>query len=364
MSGFAIHPNAVSLRNNAVLDYNLAMDSLTQMVLGAAVGEAALGRKIGNSALLWGAALGTLPDLDVFVPLGDVVSDFTYHRSASHSLFVLALATPLLAWLATRIHADTRGRCVRWMLAIYLVFATHVLLDSLTAYGTQIFWPISSLPVSLSTIFIIDPLYTLPLLVGVIAALVMTRESDRGHRINRVGLILSSAYLAWTVVAKVIVDQRFEDALARQGIAYERMFSVPSAFNSVLWRAVVRDRDGYYEAYYSVLDGDREIRFHRYPSEDGLLGAMASDWSIQRLRWFSQGFYGVTLQDGGVVISDLRMGVEPNYVFRFRVAEIGNPHPQPVDVVEQLESAPDYDLLPLVWARIWDPEVGLSLAER
>jgi inner membrane protein len=340
------------------------MDSVTQLVLGAAVGEAALGRKIGNRALLWGAAMGTFPDLDVFIPLGDVVSDFTYHRSASHSLFVLALATPLFAWLATRIHADTRESFKRWMLAIYLIFVTHVLLDSLTAYGTQIFWPISDTPVSLATVFIIDPFYTLPLVIGVVAALVMTRDSPRGHRINQLGLIASTAYLAWTLVAKVIVDNRFEDELERQGIAYEKLFTTPGPFNSLLWRAVVRDRDGYYEAYYSVFDGGGEIRFHRYASQDGLLDSLAGDWSVERLRWFSRGFYSVTLAGQDVVISDLRMGVEPNYVFRFKVAELSNPHPKAVEVVEQLQLERDFDVLPLVWARIWDPQVGLSYAVR
>ena len=168
------------------------MDSITQIALGAAVGEAVLGRKIGNKAMLWGAIAGTLPDLDVFVPLGDVVRDFTYHRSASHSLFMLALATPLLVWLINRIHPGLVEHRNRWLLLVYLAFATHVLLDSFTAYGTQIFWPVSNIPVAWSTIFIIDPLYTLPLLVGVIAALVMTRAIDRGHLVNRAGLILSS----------------------------------------------------------------------------------------------------------------------------------------------------------------------------
>ncbi len=84
------------------------MDSVTQIALGAAVGEAVLGRKIGNRAMLWGAIAGTLPDLDVFVPLGDAVKDFTYHRSASHSLLMLALATPLLVWLINRIHPSLR----------------------------------------------------------------------------------------------------------------------------------------------------------------------------------------------------------------------------------------------------------------
>ena len=90
------------------------MDSLTQLVLGSAVAEAAIGRRVGNRAILWGAVAGTLPDLDVFVPLGDVVRDFTYHRSASHSLFVLALLTPLLVWLITRIHSDARELSKRW----------------------------------------------------------------------------------------------------------------------------------------------------------------------------------------------------------------------------------------------------------
>ena len=130
------------------------MDSLTQLALGAAVGESLMGRKVGHKALLWGAIAGTLPDLDVFIPLGDAVKDFTYHRSASHSLFVLAALTPLLVWLINRIHPRLREYKNDWMIMIYLVFATHVLLDSFTAYGTQILWPFVTTPISLSLIHI------------------------------------------------------------------------------------------------------------------------------------------------------------------------------------------------------------------
>ena len=337
------------------------MDSVTQLLLGAAVGEAAIGRQVGRRALIWGAVAGTLPDLDVFVPLGDAVSDFTYHRSASHSLLVLGLLTPLLAWLITRLHPDTRPHLGRWMGAIYLVFATHVLLDSLTAYGTQIFWPLVTTPVALSTIFIIDPLYTLPLLVGVIAALVLSRDKALGYRINRVGLVLSTLYLSWTLVAKVVVEQNFEAALERQGIDYRAMFTVPAPFNSILWRAVVRADNAYYEAYYSLLDDDAEIRFYRYPSDDVLLDALAGHWPAERLVWFSKGFYGVNVVDDDIVVSDLRMGLEPDYVFRFKVGEVGNPHPKPT-APEQLVAERDLSRLSLVWARIVDPAVELSPA--
>ncbi len=336
------------------------MDSVTQMVLGAAVAEATIGRKIGNRAILWGAVAGTMPDLDVFVPLGDVVKDFTYHRSASHSLFVLALVTPLLVWLITRIHADTRELRKRWMLTIFLVFATHVLLDSLTAYGTQIFWPLLNTPVSLSSVFIIDPTYTLPLLIGVIAALVMTRDSDRGHLVNRFGLIASTAYLAWSLVAKGIVDRNFEDALVDQGISYQRIFSTPAPFNTLLWRAVVRDEGGYYEGYYSLFDDNNDIRFSYHPSQEALLTEIADHWPVQRLQWFSRGFYAVSERQGDIVISDLRMGYEPSYVFQFKVGKISNPHPKPV-VAEQISPQRDLGMLQLVWDRIWDQDVRLGL---
>jgi len=335
------------------------MDSVTQLTLGAAVAEATLGRRIGNRALLWGAIAGTLPDLDVYLPLGDVVRDFTYHRSASHSLFVLALMTPLLVWLITRLHADTRALHKRWLLTIYLVFTTHVLLDSLTAYGTQIFWPLSDTPVSLSTIFIIDPAYTLPLVIGVIAALVMTRQSDRGHLINRYGLILSSIYLAWTLVAKTIVGHHIERNLRAQGIEHRAVFSTPAPFNTLLWRAVVRDEAGYYEAYYSLLDAANDIRFSYYPSREDLLTDIAEHWPVRRLQWFSRGFYAVSERQGDIVISDLRMGSEPSYVYQFKVGEIGNPHSRP-SVPAQLEAERDWSRLRPVWDRIWDPKVGLS----
>jgi len=339
------------------------MDSVTQIALGAAVGESVLGRRIGNKAVLWGAILGTLPDLDVFVPLGDAVRDFTYHRAASHSLLMLALATPLVVWLINRIHPTLREHSVRWAVMVYLVFATHALLDSCTVYGTQIFWPIDTTPVGWGTIFIIDPLYTLPLLIGVISAMVMSRANHRGHVLNRFGLIASTLYLSWTVAAKFQVDHRFESEIRAQDIRHERMFTTPTPFNSLLWRAVVMDTDGYYEAYYSLLDGNRAIPFNHYASDEGLLTGIEDAWSVQRLQWFSRGFYAVSLRQQDIVISDLRMGVEPHYAFNFKVAEVSNPHARAV-VPELLPAIWDFSQLPALWRRIWHADTGFGPGNR
>jgi inner membrane protein len=309
--------------------------------------------------MLWGAIAGTLPDLDVFVPLGDVVKDFTCHRSASHSLLMLALATPLLVWMIGKIHPSLREHRGRWMLLVYLAFATHVLLDSFTTYGTQIFWPISEMPVAWSTIFIIDPLYTVPLLVGVIAALVMSREDNRGHLANRVGLAVSSLYLLWTVPASFAADHNFKSALQEQAIEHGKIYTGPAPFSTLLWRAVVMADNGYYEAYYSLLDATNDIRFSYYPSEQDLLNGIEDHWPVQRLQWFSRGIYSVSRVQDDIVISDLRIGVEPDYVFRFKVGEISNPHARPV-IPEELVAVRDFSRLPLFWARIWDQSIELS----
>ncbi len=81
------------------------MDSLTQIVLGAAVGEAVLGRRVGNRAMLWGGIAGTLPDLDVLSGLvTDPMSALAYHRAFTHSLPFAVLAAPIIGLTVRRIY--------------------------------------------------------------------------------------------------------------------------------------------------------------------------------------------------------------------------------------------------------------------
>ena len=144
------------------------MDSITQALLGASVQASLLGRWQGRKALLYGAMLGTLPDLDVVINYGDAVANMTYHRGFSHSLFVLSLVAVVLTWLARRIRPHPDYSAMRLFLTLWLVLITHVTLDAFTSYGTQLFWPLQTTPVAWSSVFIIDPLYSVPLLLGVL----------------------------------------------------------------------------------------------------------------------------------------------------------------------------------------------------
>ncbi len=337
------------------------MDSITQIALGAAVGEAVMGRQVGRRALIWGGICGLFPDLDVLIPLGDAVSNFIYHRSASHSLFVLAVLTPLFVWLITKISPDTRVHRNRWAVLVYLAFATHVLLDCLTVYGTQIFWPLPTPPVMWSTIFIIDPVYSVVLFAGVLAALIISRASPRGHWVNTACLVLSTLYLAWSAGAKLHVEQVARSSLQRQGIAYGQLLTVPSPFNTLLWRVLAVDDRHYHEGFYSLFDQSEEIRTTRYPRNTHLLDGLGDHWPVGRLKWFTHGFYAVDHANGDIVITDLRMGLEPAYVFRFKVGETSAGRIAP-STPERVRDQRPWGVLRLVWHRIWSEEARLTLA--
>ncbi len=345
------------------------MDSLTHIVVGAAIGTAVMGRRIGPRAALWGALCSTLPDLDVLVAHGDPVSDFTYHRAASHSLFWLTLAAPVIAWLLSRIERRADAHLPRWIALVWLALISHPLLDAFTVYGTQMLLPFSDYPVALGSVFIIDPLYTAPVLIGTAVALGwLRREPARALRWNAAGLALGTAYLAWTVVAQAHVASIVNRAVATSGSSRGRVLVTPTPFNSLLWRVVVMDDDGYREGYHSLLRDDGPLVLARHPSEPRLLDALRDDWSVRRLEWFSKGFYSVneaptdlrvargsastlgqllglveTAQardaSGGdlrraVVITDLRMGETPWFAFSFVVAERDGNRVRPVPALQ------------------------------
>ncbi|MBL0919240.1 MAG: metal-dependent hydrolase [Hydrogenophaga sp.] len=290
------------------------MDSLTQIALGSAVAVATMGRRTAVwKAAAWGAVAGTLPDLDAFIDHGDAVLNMVLHRGESHALFFLTLFAPLMAWLVSRIHGEG-ALFKRWWLALWLALITHPLLDTMTVYGTQLLLPFTNHPFAVGSVFIIDLAYTLPLLIGVIVAVASPRI---GFKANALGLLLSSAYLVWSVIAQQHVTQVARASLQRQGIAAERVLVTPAPFNTVLWRVVAMGADGYAEGYHSLLDASPEIEWRRYDNGAALGQRHTGVDGLRRIAAFSHGYYKVDERDSRLFVTDLRMGQEPSYIFRF-----------------------------------------------
>ncbi|EPR74082.1 Membrane-bound metal-dependent hydrolase [Winogradskyella psychrotolerans RS-3] len=329
------------------------MDSLTQIVLGAAVGEVVLGRKVGNKAILYGAIAGTIPDLDIFASyFTDTVSALAIHRGFTHSIIFSLLFAPLFGWLVSRYESykDFKG----WSWLFFWALITHPILDAHTTWGTQLFWPLD-LRLAFKTIFVIDPLYTLPFLVFVILAMFQKRTSKKRRLYNGIGLTISTAYLALTFILKDVALTQFEDELLMQNIDYKQIDTRPSPLNTILWNANVETKKAYLLGTYSFFD-TKDITFETYPKNHELLGNLIQNEKVKRMISISEGWYTINKIDDKLYFNDLRFGLlsmEPqsqNFVFKYLIDEddLGN-----VSFIEQVKTQRDGKQLMLdLWKRV------------
>ncbi|MFL5765597.1 MAG: metal-dependent hydrolase [Bacteroidia bacterium] len=301
------------------------MDSLTHIVLGAAIGEAVLGKKIGRKAMLWGALADTIPDFDVFAAYCGTTpaQQLLVHRGITHSFFFILIMSPLLGWLWSKWFKKSEVPVKSWTWLFFLGMLTHILLDSLTSYGTGWFEPFSSYRVSFNTIFVADPFYTLPFLVCVLVALVAKNGSPKRTRWNKIGLWISCLYLVFTMVNKWHVYNVMKTSLDEfPRTPYDDFTVTPTALNNFLWMGYTHDGYGAQIGYYSIFDKTRDIQYVHHSRNDSLLSQFPEDESIRILKQFSKGQYLMTQDSSGVYFNDIRFGQmngwdDPNSAFPF-----------------------------------------------
>ncbi len=415
------------------------MDSITQATLGAVMGEAVLGKKMGNKAVLLGAVAGTIPDLDVLsrLFLDHQVYGLIYHRGITHSIAFSILAAPLFAWLASRYYekrldknkmmqicwailyggiylafltgigaiawfsnsivatiiflgliglgvpifktfnqninfpsAQTYSVTFReWTLMYFLAFWTHWMIDACTAYGTQIFEPFSNYRVAFNNISIVDPLYTVPMLLGLTGVL-LARKYKKRLQWNSFGLIVSSLYMASTFYGKSIMNSVVQQNLEEQGIAATEYITYPSIFNTMLWQTTISTADAYYYGVYSLFDAEPSIRFTKLPKNHDLIDSYKDDELVEILLWFAQGYYNVSKnEDGSLTLHNLRFGlmgvlpesdipIEDRYIFRFNIVEKDGV----VDVLEdrEMDRVSPSEMATALWRRMWGDKASLK----
>jgi inner membrane protein len=286
------------------------MDSLTQAALGAAVGEAVLGKKIGNKAPVLGAIIGTIPDLDVFLmPFFDEFQKISVHRGYSHSILFCLLGAFLFAYILSKIKWVKEVPYRRlWMLSFFALF-THVLLDAFTSFGTQLFLPFTDWRVSFDSISIIDPVYTAPLLIGTLVSVFKYKKSDKKRGLpNSIGLIISSLYLLFTLANKQHIENVFNTQLEEQNILSFRMLSVPVAVGNTIWYGVAKDKTHLHIGKYSLLKKNK-IEFHSFPINNQLLDGL-DEKLVDRMKWFAQGFYTVAEKDGKIRVYNMQCDMQ------------------------------------------------------
>ncbi len=339
------------------------MDSLTQIVLGAACGEIALGKKIGNKALLFGAIGGTIPDLDVFlgrVFYSNTIDQLIFHRGFMHSIPFAIIAAfgfgYLMFWLYnTGKRKDTTTR-KDWIWLFLLSILTHPILDCFTPYGTQLFLPFSNYRVAFNNIAVADPLYTLPFLISLILLMFYKRGSIKRYWWLKAGLYVSSAYMLLTVVNKFYVDSIFKKSFQEAGINYSRFSVQPSILNNILWYGIAETESDYKVGFYSILDKNAVVGdIISVPKNQQLLDMHNSD--LKKLTWFSNEYYNLTKVDNNEYrYNDLRYPLIQNdstssSVFGFRLYKNGDRWEYKNDAERFKKTSPS-DLLNTIWERM------------
>ena len=289
------------------------MNSLTQIVLGAACGEAILGKKIGNRALLFGAIGGTIPDLDVYVGnllYGNKIDAMLFHRGFMHYIVFSIIAAFALGWLVyylynsgKRLNTTTKRD---WIVLFFVSLFTHPILDCFTPYGTQLFAPFTNYRVAFNNIAVVDPLYTLPFLICMIVLMFFNRTSKKRQLWLKIGLGISSVYMIFTLMNKFYIDSIFKISLKESHVNYKRFSTQPAIFNNVLWFGIAETESAYYVTDYSLLDTkNRFIKFREVPKQRDLKPADYND--IKNLAWFSNDYYSIyKLSNNEYQYNDLR----------------------------------------------------------
>jgi inner membrane protein len=286
------------------------MDSLTQATLGAAVGEVILGKRIGNKAAIVGAIIATIPDLDVLLmPFFNDFQNISIHRGYSHSILFSLIGAFLFAYILSKIKWTKEIRFRKLWRFSFLALFTHILLDAFTSYGTQLFLPITDWRVSFDSISIIDPVYTIPLLVGVLLSVFYFKKNDQKRGLpNNIGLVVSSLYLLFTLANKQNIEQVFQTQLEEQNISSFRLLTVPVAIGNTTWYGVAKDKTHLHIGNYSHLEKNK-IEFHSFPINDQLLSGL-DEKLIDRMKWFAQGFYTVAEKDGKIRIYNMQCDMQ------------------------------------------------------
>ena len=285
------------------------MDSLTQIVLGASVAEASLGKKIGNKAIVFGAIAGTIPDLDIISRF--FVDDLTasvMHRGFSHSILFPFVAAPILAWILKKIYNNySNVSFYDWLKMFFLAIFTHPLLDAQTTWGTQLFWPFNW-RIAIENIFIIDPIYTLPFLTFLVLTAFQNRLSSKRKLYNSLGLIISSSYLILTLCFKGVAHYKISKALDQNNIEYKDVNTRATYFNSILWSGQIELEDSYMFTYYSLFDKSLPSFTKKFPKNHDKLEPYIKEKKIQQLIILSNGHYILTNENNELIFWNLKIG--------------------------------------------------------
>lgn len=285
------------------------MDIITQAILGGAVGLSTGGRRLGRKAITAGIIGGLFPDLDVFfIRFAGPLGEYTVHRGPTHGLLFCLISGLFLGYLMWwYFNRDDKRLRNTWMRVMTLAVATHPLLDIFTSYGTQLFWPFSTMRIASAGVSVIDPFYTLPLLITLIYGWVT--RADRGSvTTNNWVLGATTLYLFLGLGLSQYVSHRVNKLPEAQGA--NRVTVQKTLGQTFLHRVLIDHDDRLVISYMSTLHPKRIVSETFTKNPYSCKKSLSDNPDVQLFEWFTGGNYLVEEQAPGVYdFTDTRYGL-------------------------------------------------------
>ena len=289
------------------------MDPISQGTVGAAFAQSTANKKNILSITVIGFLAGLAPDLDVLIRSStDPILFLEYHRQFTHSLFFIPFGALIVALFLYPLFRKSLSLNTVY-LASFLGYATHGLLDACTSYGTLLFWPLSNERVTWNNISIVDPLFTIPILILIGIAIKTRKRLFSYFAIGWVAFYLSLGFVQYDRAFKAANEL----ALLR-GHTPERLILKPSFGNLILWKSIYQYEEKFYVDAIRTLQSStwclgESVRIFDYQRHlPNLNKDSQQKKDIERFRWFSQDYLGFDAEKN--LVTDMRYSMVPNQI--------------------------------------------------
>ena len=283
---------------------------ITQAAMGAAIGEAVLGKKLGNRAMVWGIVIAWLPHLDYLLaaPLPAWL-DLYVVDGLGQSLAVMGVVAFYGGRGLARLWKKQKVTHQEAAIFIAAVWTAYLFREALTVDGAWLLWPIPFGRICFPVLPQVDLLFTLPLVFCLLKLSLLRTKKELPLRklwLTR-GLSLAGAVLGLGLGLKWWAHDGFRVDLGKRGVSVERSMEAPAAWNRLLWRSTIQCGDEIWVGYRSVFEmPGTPVRWTVYPIRTDVLTPVAGEKEIKAALWAADGWKIIRPNKKGLWIGDLR----------------------------------------------------------
>ena len=290
------------------------MDPLTQGIVGATATQSFSKKNHLLLLTIIGFLAGLAPDIDIFIKSeNDPLLFLEFHRQFTHSLVFIPIGGLICAFIFYHLFAKKSNLSFRnTYLFSTIGYGSHGIIDTCTTYGTQLYWPFSDARLAWNTVSVIDPLFTIPVIILCLLTLFKKNKKFAYYAI------------AWMLTYQSIAynqKQRAEEIISKYAINLghdiESIEAKPSFANIIVWKVIYSDKQNYYVnairlgTSHTIYEGESIKKINIKKDYPWLKSKSQQARDLERFRWFSNGYLGIDKNNKNRIY-DIRFSAIPN----------------------------------------------------